>query len=144
MITEADAKTRKQWLINLFAITMLNEMFIIYKTLSSGLAPNMPWWFNYYFIPQNIILSIVFLWITYRCAYKKPGTKLLTFFIILTPFSILINVVLFLMGKLPQISGSWIEQSILLLQQAAGLWLLFLNWKMRLINKKLQRPPETA
>lgn len=142
MITEADAKTRKQWLINLFAITMLNEMFIIYKALSSGLVPNMPWWFNYYFIPQNIIFSIAFLWITYRCTYKKPGTKLLTFFIILTPFSILINAVLFLMGKLPQISESWVEQSVLLLQQVAGLWLLFLSWKVKLINKKLQRPAE--
>ncbi len=141
MIDKTDEKTRKQWLISFLAITILNQIYVIFNTLSSDPIPNMPIWFNPYMMAINLILPTLFSWATYHCAYKKPGTKLLTFLLISSPVGIILTAVLFSLGKLPQIAESRAIMSITLLQQAAGLWLFILNWKMRTINKKLQNPP---
>ena len=136
---DIDISIRKKWLISLICIITLNQIKMIIDIFNSGKTLNIPTWFNYSILVFVIFLTAAYLWIAYRCAYKKPGTKLLTFLIISGPIGILSTIVGLILGKLPSLSQSWESLVIAIFQLAGALWLLFLNWKLRITNKKLQQ-----
>lgn len=138
-MNETDTSIKKKWLISIIAIMIFNQIPLFIETIKTGKTLNVPSSFNYIILLILTIITVSYLWISYRCAYKKPGTKLLTFYIIAGPIGILTTIILLVLGKSPQMTQSWGSIFITLLQQAGGLWLLFLNWKLRIFNKKLQK-----
>lgn len=79
----------------------------------------------------GIICSALFSYFFYYCAYKKAGTRLLTFNLFLTPIFLVIVVIVLFSGPL-----------LLLSIVGAGLVVpgifYVLSWKLRKINKKLR------
>jgi hypothetical protein len=137
-MNEADISIRKKWLISIISITIFNQITILIDIINIDKMLDIPPFANYLNITIITIVSIAFLWVCYRCAYKKPGTKLLTFFLIATPIGILVTAIYVILGKLPSVTQSWGTMTLAIMQQMGGLWLFYFNWKLRIINKKLQ------
>lgn len=138
-MNDIDISIRKKWLISLICVVTLNQIKIILDVFNNGKTLNIPTCFNYSILVFIVFLTAGYLWIAYRCAYKKPGTKLLTFLIISGSIGILSAIASLILGKLPSLSQSGESLVIALFQLAGALWLLFLNWKLRITNKRLQQ-----
>lgn len=81
---------------------------------------------------SQVVLGTFFLWLLYYCAYKNPGTGLLTFAIVMSCLGIVLNLIdIFAShgGKL------WGE----LFSVIYGVVWCYLSLKMRKLNKKLQQ-----
>lgn len=140
-MNEKDKKVRKLWLISFIVIVIANITYELSIVYTSPQVTGGPIW-----IAAAIItaISALIIFLLYRCAYKKPGTKLLTFFLILTAFSFVLNLSLWFFEKLPSYYYKWTDASrgpllTALIQQLAAPWLFVLNWEMRTINKKIQQ-----
>lgn len=80
-------KFRKKWLISSITYQLILPLiftigFFIYLNIATDFQTSISIINNFLFflIPS----ALIFLWLFY-CAYKKNGTKLLTFFLIVTP-----------------------------------------------------------
>lgn len=139
-MNEEQIKTRKQWLRVLIALMILH---IAYSFSYTQLVPSFalqPAWLRVYFVVCLVVLPLGFNYITYHCAYKKPGTKLLTFFLICTPIFYIATMVVYILGIAPMPNGFW-NLTHALLSNGLAVWWYFLHWKMRAINKSLQSLP---
>lgn len=144
-MNENDRKVRKQWLILLvLSVLLANANSLLqmqYDPLYSTRDPSLDQLMSlvkYGIATFGLLSSLIFGWIAYRCAYKKPGTKLLTFFLLLTVSSIAITPILYLTGKMrPPVYIPYYGLYLLVTQGMGLLWLIA-SWKMRQINKKLQ------
>jgi hypothetical protein len=93
-----------------------------------------------YFI-SNLIISALFFWWIYHCAYKKHGTMLLTFQLICAAI-VLVFFSIMLLGSI--ISKNFVNPltpvfNILhLLNVCLSTWWYILSVKLRKVNKKLQ------
>lgn len=125
-MTDKDKKIRILWLISIIVISIGN---LIYAQINEKLYGT--------FSPISIIIEVIivaiFLYIYYRCAYKKPGTRLLTFSLIITPIFVIINIVMLTLGIV-----TFQQSGFHPLQFIATIWMYVLTWHMRSINKKLQ------
>ncbi len=139
-MNQEDIKIRKHWMFLLLAnfLNLLPIYFLMSKDLNFASMPQgaLP-----FIIAFQSIIYFGFSYLLYRCAYKKPGTKLLTFIL----FSSVLGWI--------SLAAQWVRGSIgwnnpfhwtvTLVQQIVGVYWFFLNWKMRLINKKLKTQTKT-
>ncbi|HSX14014.1 MAG TPA: hypothetical protein VLE96_06330 [Chlamydiales bacterium] len=127
-MTDKDRMTRKLWLLSAIIITIGNMIF----TYSQQMLPELS---SLHLFVMAIVFftTFVMMYIYYYCAYKKPGTKLLTFSLVAIPISWIANVFIFFLTNVP-LSQSGLHP----LQLIPAIWLYVLSWKMRKINKKLQ------
>jgi len=137
-MNEYDGKVRKQWLGVYILSTGIGA---ILNFLNMWLEPTfnqLPLLRNL-FIGFNVLFLFIFSYIGYRCIYKKPGTKLLTFCFTMTAISLVITPVLYLSGKIHFPAYILPYQTIyLFLTQGMGFAWLFVSWRMRKTNKRLQ------
>lgn len=97
LLTENEIATRKQWL-TFFLCNYIYGLaysiivsYPVFKKLYLDLVESQSSYLYKAFFPivgGTLALSTLFFFIQYRCIYKKPGTKWLTFFIIVTPLSL--------------------------------------------------------
>jgi hypothetical protein len=129
-MTVKDKKIRKLWLISYLIITLANLVYSQIIQREFYTLTGMYFWIPFIIM---IITTPTILYLYYYCAYKKPGTKLLTFSLVVAPVFLILNVVLLLMGKI-----SFAESGFNPLQLIPTIWLYVLTWKTRAINKKIQ------
>ncbi len=136
-MNENDLKIRKQWLViwilsmSISFITMLLQMLFDH---SPNLPPVVQYW-----IGAISLLSIGALnYVAYRCIYKKPGTKLLTLFLIFSVIALPVTPILYLKGQLEPLPYIPYYGVFLLMSEVIGIVWIIVCWRMRKANKRLQ------
>jgi hypothetical protein len=116
-LTKNEIRWRKAWL----------WLLILYPLVHFLFTP----WLGFGLLLIDIGYSTLFSYIFYRCAYKKPGTRLLTLALILAPASFA--------AEIWAIANGVLRESAAIMLAFLVLW-AFLCLQMRRINKKLQKP----
>jgi hypothetical protein len=131
-----EIKIRTQWLVLLIvstAINLINPRNIFTLRLTDDCTFGVQT-FAFLF---NTTITLLTSFIVYYCAYRKPGTKLLTFILFITPAKCFL--LLYLLFKFK--TEFHFSYSIIGLQ-IIPIWRYILDWKMRTINKKHQKYEE--
>jgi hypothetical protein len=126
-MNESEEKTRKHWLVASFCFLFFYPVastalvaIIFSKTLTMLLA-----W--------TAVIGLLQLWLIWHCAYKKHGTKLLTFWLFTAPLAQLGSVVIAF-----KIDCSAITIGNSIVQIGVFLWWYLLSLKLRKFNKAIQ------
>src|SRR5579885_2125312 len=131
---EKEKRTRTHWLI----VTLFSSFF--YPLFTSLFHTNVPVkesifymheYFQFSFIATATLLP---LWLLYHCAYKKQGTRLLTFWLIMSflgTFLVAILVFRKPLGILEMIQN--------IMEAITSIYWCILSLKLRKINKKYQK-----
>jgi hypothetical protein len=131
-LTQAQKKLKNNW----FALTIFRQswffMVIGFVYLTTPHAEQNKMEFYSSFI-SSLIISIIIISILYVCAYKKPGTRLLTIALISTAmqFAKSFDLTLFYLD--------WWVILIYLLDIILLLWWYILTFKVRKLNSKIAR-----
>lgn len=123
---------KKRWL-QLFCIWMGYRLVITILDAPRNLQQiQMP--YAMYLLGFTLLTSIAASILLYYCAYKKHGTRLLTFYLVVNGICLIANPIFLLTNEVP----FW-----LLLTQPVDFfltaWWLYLTVKLRSLNKKIQR-----
>lgn len=137
MATVNDQKIRKQWLIVWIISTAINFITTLLRVLFDQSLSAFPL-IQYGSAALSFLSLAAFSYAAYRCIYKKPGTKLLTFFLALTIISLVAMPILYLSGKLQPPAYLPHYGSYLFVTQLIGLIWVVVCWRMRQTNKRLQ------
>lgn len=136
-MSENDKRIRKHWLI-MWALSMViaitNHLLLVLFDPSLRAVPQLQHWSSAF----ALVGIIGFSFVTYHCIYKKPGTKLLIFCLILTAANLPINLILYLTGKLNLPAYIPYYTAFLLMTQGTGILWLLVCWRMLKVNRKLQ------
>ncbi len=132
-INKSEEKTHKYWLFSSLCMLVLFPLIVLgfMVTLSKQID-----------IPESVlyecliyvILGILSLWLIWYCAYKNPGTRLLTFWLFTSPIK-----------RITQIGQELSESSDvliiipLIIESGIFLWWYLLSLKLRKINKARQK-----
>lgn len=136
-MNEEQMNTRKNWLRALIVLMAMNYAY------SALYMPKDP---AFILLPplaktitalSSLLLPLGFNYLVYHCAYKKAGTKLLTFLIIITPVIMIASAAMYILGKVQLPKGFWFT-AYMILSNGLALWLYLLHWKMRAINRSLR------
>lgn len=128
-MTDKDRFIRKLWLLSLVIISIGNLIYSYSQQMSDTSNSQ-----NIFMLAVSGITVFIWIFVYYMCAYRKPGTRLLTFTLFMVPLSLAINAMLVTSKIIPlEKSGLYPLQLIL------AIWMYILTWKMRKINKKLQK-----
>lgn len=128
-------KVRKQWLTTLILLTIIHFFYFCFHTPQPNEAPK---WLNQFMFANLLITPLIFNYIIYRCAYRKPGTKLLTFLMVIGPIVYLGSLAAYFFGKIPIPPNTWWYWPYNVLDYALVAWWYLLHWKLRPINKRMQ------
>lgn len=84
VMSDSERKTRKRWLLSLFCCTALCPLILL------ALFAVLSFWFpfaRHALIERSVgaCTSLITMWVMWHCAYKKHGTKLLTFWLMILP-----------------------------------------------------------
>lgn len=138
-MSEEDKKLRSYWVKFLWAMTAFNMVttafFQLYFAVSKG---DLPAAFRYGGVAFSMAGMLFFAYLLYRFAYKKRGTKFLTFCLIVTLFGFVGSPILYFQGRMPLADQIPYYKFYFLFTQALGVAWFVLCWKMRKINKKLR------
>lgn len=140
-MNDTDLNVRKQWLILLFGIAFLN-ILLFFLIMSKEATPFLSEGVRVLLYVMNVVLlPLIYNYLIYRCAYKKPGTKLLSFILIASPIVFVWGGGMLIynlkQGFIPNPSALyWILQ--ILAEVAFARW-YFLCYKMKKINQRLQK-----
>jgi hypothetical protein len=135
-----DQKMRKLW----FALLLLSPVISFASFfLQSQFDPNwnaFPGIVKFISMGSSSIGVGIFTYILYRCAYKKPGTKMLFFCLVVTTLSWLSTPWFYVTGRMDHfftyIPYYWVQ---VVIGQGISIFWFFLCWKMRLINQRLKK-----
>lgn len=133
-----DRDIRIQWLIGLaLSFIMSLGRFLYQLQLNPPLI----------LFPYSQVVAILFpliglfgfSFVFYRCAYKKPGTKLLFLVLFINGCSLMLAPITFL-AKISLLS-SYVSRSYgeFFFSMATGILWFFLCWRMRELNKKIRK-----
>lgn len=128
-IDSSKCKTHKLWFFSIFCYLFLYPlgMFLFFSVL--GQEVPMPIKF---FNPLSFaIMTPIELWLIWHCAYRKPGTKLLTFWLFFSPLEWLISMVMALKESNPWMIG------FIPVDTSIFLWCYLMSIKVRNINKTI-------
>lgn len=124
-------KIRKQWLVMLVLMT---GMSIVHQIIAFQFDPAISGMPKFYALLFSCGGMVAFTYWFYHCAYKKRGTKFLTFFLILSPLSFAFSGALYLLGIVPfknYFPFYWVLTGV---SSIMGVVMFVLNWKMRKLN----------
>ena len=136
-MSEKDNKVRRQWLIVVFLsllIAAFNAVMRFRYDHSLDFFPLARYGFAFF----SMAGALAFAYSAYYCAYKKPGTKLLVFCLLITTLSFISTLIFYLQGKLHPPAYIPYYGTYAITTQGLGLWWMILCLKMRKINKRLQ------
>lgn len=127
-MTDKDKMIRKMWLLSYIIISIGEFIFRYSQQISPELIA-----FDVVSLIFSGIGAFLIVYMYYRCAYKKPGTKLLTFSLVVFPIIVALKILLVVRGNV-----NLAQSGLHPLQMILAIWFYVLTWKMRKINKKLQ------
>lgn len=136
-MNEKDKKIRKQWLIMWgisLSLTIVNILLQLRFEPSLNTIPAL----RYRGPALSFLATVVFGFIIYHCVYKKPGTKLLTFCLIMTAISGAITPILYLKGQLQPPTYIPYYGAYLFITQVTGILWFVACWRIRQVNRKVQ------
>jgi hypothetical protein len=132
VINRSEEKKRKHWLFAISCFLVLCPLALLaFFAILSHWVP----------IPDDafieplayVIVGLFSFWLFWHCAYKKYGTKLLTCWLIISPFKTLSSI----MECLKEPSELWVI-ALILLNLSIFLWCFSMSIKMRALNKTVQ------
>lgn len=128
-----EIKIRTQWLVLLILSTVINlsDPHNIITLKSSETCTS---WVRTLAFLVNTTITLLTSFIVYFCAYRKPGTKILTFTLFSVPIKYLICA-FFIFKFKKEFHGNY---SVIALQ-IIPIWSYILDWKMRILNKIRQK-----
>lgn len=125
-------KIRKHWLLSIasFLVFYPIALFAFLSFMSMRIS-----------IPENALIEPLAhalvgsfsLWLIWHCAYKKHGTKLLSFWMVVSPIRMLASIV----GFLKESCNAWVV-AFVLIEISIFLWWWLLSFKMKAVNKAIQ------
>lgn len=145
--SQQEQTVRKKWQILLiyFAISaalyhFLERLFFSEAMVALNLPENVLT--TTHIAWSAVATTVLFYWF-YRCAYKKPGTKLLTLYATTYVLSLLFSLPQYYSELSTLGSSSYklffcFKLAFIVLNTSLGIWHAFLSWQMRAINKKRQ------
>ena len=136
-MNQNDNRIRKQWLL-CYAFGLLLSIFSL--TLQAGKDPTLDLFpmGRYGYVIVVLLAYVLFGYIFYRCAYKKPGTKLLMTCLVFTIPSLVLTPILYLKGIIRAPAYIPYYGAYLLLSQGLGVWWVIASWRMRQVNKRMR------
>ncbi|HSX11057.1 MAG TPA: hypothetical protein VLF94_05030 [Chlamydiales bacterium] len=148
-MNENEIGVRKQWLFVLIAAALERSVYTFTQTLTefkiyindASMTP--PVWLNYALAALVFGMPLCLNYLLYHCAFRKSGTKLLTFFLIMTPIGFIFGIRAYFVGKVPLPGSSWLWMYVVL-DTGLAVWFYLLSWKMRAINKRRQAVLKSA
>lgn len=136
-MNENDKKVRKQWLIIWVLSLLISVIGIILQQIFDSSLNKLPL-VKYVTSAASLLSMLVFSFASYHCIYKKPGTKLLTFILIMTAISLALTPIFYLNGKIPPPDYIPYYGFFVFVSEGLSICWLIVSWRMRKINKKLQ------
>ncbi len=136
-LSEKDFRTRKLWLRVNFFCSLVFPVCAVIGTLLLNHQGSV--WMA--LLSLAVALTVCFFglaipfYILYYCAYAKPGTRLLTWVLFLSPLGMLYNLVSTFREGWHIGEGAWLN---LALAVVVFSWTYVLNLRLRKINKLLQ------
>ena len=90
------------------------------------------------------LAGLIWFWVGYHCAYKKSGTRWLTFWLVLSPFRLLVDLAQGV-KEMQGVQGAEYTLSVALIIALIGVfgWWYWMSLKMRKINQKYNAPMVT-
>ena len=129
---KADLRLRKKWLILAFVAYVVGPWL---STLAQGLVDerrSLGSSIAFSFVP--VMLGLLLLAIAYRCAYEKPGTKMLMFLAIMGMLGCCRSVTEMTVHPF----SVWLL-CVCVAFECLSIWFVVLTFKFRDLNKRLQR-----
>ncbi len=136
-MNENDKKTRKQWFVTWILYLIYSFINILLPQLFDPSFRQFPLAVRYGIGAVSLLSAFGFSFVFYHCSYKKPGTKLLTFCLVLTAISLVSIPILYLTGQIRPSPYIPFYGAYLLVNQGMGVWWFIVSWKMLKINKRL-------
>ena len=136
-MNENDLKIRKQWLTTYLISLVVGLIYSWLAVHAEMPTEELPGWTSYLFIGTSV-LGLGFGYLFYHCAYKKPGTKLLTFCLVMFWVGLAYAAISWIFGGEIPLPKTWYCRALYLFQTGLSIPIYFLNLKMRKINKQLQ------
>lgn len=126
-----DATIRKRWLIcsllGFIVYPLGNTIYMLLSPHDFGLSSAMAFWTSAILLIGNLI----WFWVTYSIAYKKFGTKWLTYLMCMTALQLIWPIKEFLWEDLHVGPRFNLATGILL-----DLWWLYQSWELRKANRR--------
>jgi len=132
VMNKSEEKIRKHWLFSTISLLILYPiaLFAFLAALSEGVH-----------IPEDALIEplayaftgLFSLWLIWHCAYRKYGTGMLGFWLIVSPFKQLASIV----EALKEPCNGW-TIAFIALGIGVFLWWYLLSLKMRKVNKSIQ------
>lgn len=136
-MNENDLKIRKQWLV-MWILSMSISFITMLLRLLFDHTPNLPPAVHYLTGTISILAIGAFNYVAYRCIYKKPGTKLLTFSLIFSVITLPVTPILYLKGQIEPLPYIPYYGAFLFMTEVIGAVWIVVCWRMRKANKRLQ------
>lgn len=137
-MNERDLKVRRQWLIVFFLSIAISPLYPFLEgkyNFSVPFTPAVRYIGHFISLVGGWIVS----WIMYRCVYRKPGTKFLSFTIALTALGLISTPIIYLSGMLPMPVYIPYYQIYILATNVMGFCWLVVCWRMRKVNRRLKQ-----
>lgn len=132
-------KIRKQWLILLLASMGFALVSMLLNFFYSPLKEIRSEAYIYFPVISGIVVGFGYNYLIYRCAYKKPGTRMLTFLLFYTPISTIYSIYTIYIAPpefIPMYPLFWVTGTI---GTGLSVWMYVLNWKLRKVNLELKQ-----
>lgn len=134
---EKDRKIRKQWLV-IWALSLVIAVVSVFLQLRFDTSSPFSMTARYVIATFSLLGAVGFSFAVYHCSYRKPGTKILVFCLIVTGISLVISPLFYLSGRMQPPPYIPYYGIYFLLTQAMGIYWAVLCWKMRKINQRLR------
>ncbi len=133
-----EIKIRNQWLFMWGLSGLMGLINAFLSVWSNPVFQVEPQSIRYWAMAASVLTLFGLLAIGYHCAYRKPGTKLLTFFLVFTALNFGINLVLYFSGKLSIPPYIPYYKAYVCVGQITGVLWLIACWRMRRVNQRRQ------
>ena len=127
LLTDKQEKIRTQWRVTVLSISLIySSLALILMLIEVRLG------FVAAMYLTLILTNFAFVW---YCAYRKPGTKLLSFMMVLQPINLLgliMSSVIISLGKCGMLSAFFWMITI------SSVWFYIASWRLRGVNKAIR------
>jgi hypothetical protein len=131
-------KIRRQWLILMLASMGFASVSIVLNFFYSSLKEILPAPYLYAPAIFGIVVGVGFNYLFYRCAYKKPGTRILTFLLFYSPLATVYSSYTLYNTPLEVIQIFPFFWTIGIIGTILSVWMYVLHWKLRKVNIELK------
>lgn len=134
---EKDAKIRKQWLV-VYSLNMIQSAFwfvlaLFFNPQLAGLDYN-----PYPGLIGGFVTVFGMGYVMYHCIYKKTGTKLVTFLLIIAFLGLFVTPVLLITGKMNSLYPIPYFGVLQAFSYLLGVCWIAVCWRIRKVNQKLR------